>query len=77
MIITLGKRYKVVCSRYSYKIVMWVQPMDKYIGRVATVNQVVSGNTGWVRIDLDDGLWCWDVESFKECEMFSDKEFEL
>ena len=80
MIPVVGRQYKIVKSLYEHGCIEWIEPMDEYVGRICTVVFVRNNDDrfdNWVRIDVDQKTWCWDFNSFREIDMFSDKDFLL
>jgi hypothetical protein len=80
MIPIVGRQYRIVKSLYGRGRgrIEWIKSMDEYVGRTCTVVFVRNDDDTfdkWARIDIDHKIWCWDFNSFKELDMFSDKDF--
>ncbi len=69
-----GEKYRIIT--YTDRPVNWSPSMTQYMGKVVTLDQVVSKyvnphnphsiERGHVRIVEDGGMWYWDHEDFED-----------
>lgn len=72
--IVVGSKVKIRKSakKYEYhgdEVVGWDDPMDKFIGKTATVTSFGMYNNDWVYLDIDNGDWVWHRKMLKHLSL--------